>query len=153
MAKNIHIQIPVRKHLFKYATQKFPPRLTRNDQMGIIVFSMLKNCKFNAESAGSFKEFPCLWQIEVGEFMLERKYIAPHLTKEFVNQLDTILDKEFKKDLYVHVSMLAQKGVERKIAIEKFCEVYNIHEKDISFEALKKAEYRFRKEQPLLLVQ
>jgi hypothetical protein len=116
--------------------------------MGVILFSMLRNCKFNADPAYNYEEFPCYWQIEVKEFMVERKYIAPNLTKDFINQLDTVMDKEFKKDLFYYVNLMVQKGVERKIAIEKFCELYNIHEKDISFEALKKAEYRLRKEFP-----
>jgi len=147
MAKTIQLQLPVRKHLFKYASVKFPQRLTRNHQMGIIVFSMLQNCKFNKEASSSFKDFPCLWEIQVNEFMLERKYIAPFLTREFANRLDTVLDQEFKKDLFNYVNLMVGKGVERKEAIELFCNLYDIHESDISFEALKKAEYRYRKEQ------
>lgn len=87
-----------------------------------------------------------MWQIEVKEFMLERKYIAPNLTRTFVNQLDTVLDKEFKKDLFHFVHFHVIQGIERKEAIERFCTKFDIHETDISFEALKKAEYRYRKE-------
>ena len=88
-----------------------------------------------------------MWEIQVNEFMLERKYTAPFLTREFANRLDTVLDQEFKKDLFNYVNLMVGKGVERKEAIEHFCNLYDIHESDISFEALKKAEYRYRKEQ------
>ena len=72
------------------------------------------------------------------------KRICPYLTQQGLTHLDRILDADFKRSMYRYVGREVAEGVDRQVAIEAFCELYDILENDISFEALKKADYRYR---------
>ena len=144
MANLITITLPVRAHLQKYAVTEFSSTLTFNDPLGIIVYILLTNASENEPDESMRQIYTSSLSIELEEFRLVRKYCSPNLDRQGVVHLDTVLDKLFKRDLFKYVAESHAAGVYREIAIEKFCEQYKIYENEISFEALKKAEYRFR---------
>jgi hypothetical protein len=140
----VTIALPVRPHLQKYTLKEFPGVLSLKDPLGIVVYHMLKNSKGDRPDDLIRETFNSTLYIEVKEFYLLRKYISPYLDRNSIAHLDTVLDHYFKRDMFRFVDAEALKGVERRIAIDKFCEMYGIYENDIGFDTLKKAEYRNR---------
>lgn len=144
MSNTISIAIPVRKHLQKFAEKEFASRLSMKDRLGITIYYMLQKSKGDKPDAELMSKYPALLKFEVAEFYLMRKIISPYLDSQAIIHLDSVLDYDFKRELFRYVNQKAMVGVDRQIAIEEMCDKYDIHNTDISFEALKKAEYRYR---------
>lgn len=63
-----------------------------------------------------------------------------------VISLNKLFEEKFEEELTFYTTILNICGVETKDALEDFCKNYDIEiGDDISFDALKKKEYRFRK--------
>lgn len=72
--------------------------------------------------------------------------ITTVLTEQQAYTINRYLENVFETDLCMIVSIAGVFGVEKKTAIERFANKYEIHlEEDITYEALQKKEYRFRK--------
>lgn len=147
MNMTLTIEIPIRKHLYKYYIKEFKTRLTFEDPLGIILYYMLRTKTGERYSEHLREKYPEKIVFELPYFMLERKYVTPYLSQQALTHFDRIIDSDFKRSLYRFVARQVSDGVDRQIAIEEFCKLYDILENDISFEALKKADYRYRSSQ------
>jgi hypothetical protein len=68
------------------------------------------------------------------------------LTDQQVYSINRFLENVFETDLSMIAACAGVFGVEKKLAIERFAERHGIAlEDDISYEALQKKEYRYRK--------
>lgn len=144
MAETLTIEIPVRKHLLKFYRKEFKTKLTMADPMGIMLYYMLKDKKADRYSAELLRKFPDKIELEISQYWIERKWLSPYLTNQGVYHLDTILNDYFKRALVKWISIQVEAGCDRKVAIEQFANHYDILESDISFEGLKKADFRYR---------
>jgi hypothetical protein len=78
-------------------------------------------------------------------FLTRNKY-GFAISDESTISINKLFEERFDEDLFRFCSMLNLVGIDRKDAIEEFCSIYNLDmEFDISYEALQKKEYRFRK--------
>jgi hypothetical protein len=72
--------------------------------------------------------------------------INTELSEQQVYSINRYLENVFETDLCVIVGIASAFMVERKMAIERFANKYGIVlEEDITYEALQKKEYRYRK--------
>jgi hypothetical protein len=72
--------------------------------------------------------------------------VENNLKQQQVYNINRFLENTFKADLFIFVNCAAFFGVERKISIERFADKYEIQlEEDIKYDALVKAEMRYRK--------
>ena len=68
------------------------------------------------------------------------------LTDQQTYSINRFLENVFETDLCMTVAMAGVFGVEKKIAIERFAARFEIRiEEEITYEALQKKEYRYRK--------
>lgn len=71
--------------------------------------------------------------------------VENNLNQQQSYAINRYLHNVFESDFFAVVNVAAAFGVERRIAIESFCMKFNITlEEDITYEALKKSEYRLR---------
>lgn len=72
--------------------------------------------------------------------------IDHELTRQQVYSINRYLENVFETDLHMLVAVAGVFGVEKKLAIERFVSRFDIQlEEDITYEALKQKEYRYRK--------
>ncbi|MGN6476261.1 MAG: hypothetical protein ACTHKV_03470 [Flavipsychrobacter sp.] len=72
--------------------------------------------------------------------------INTELSDQQVYSINRYLENVFETDLCIIVSVASVFGVEKKQAIERFANKFGIQiEEDVTYEALQKKEYRFRK--------
>lgn len=72
--------------------------------------------------------------------------INTELTEQQVHSINRYLENVFETDLYMIVACASVFGIEKKLAIERFAERHRIRiDEDITYEALQKKEYRYRK--------
>lgn len=77
---------------------------------------------------------------------LTNDVLGTYISDSHTISLNKLFEEKFEEELTFFSTVLNICGVETKDAIEEFCKNYNIEVgSDISFEALKKKEYRFRK--------
>lgn len=147
MNETLTIELPVRVHLKKFILQEYGIRLSMKDPLGILIWNMLYKRSGDRPDRETLQRYPDKLLFDVPVVYFERKYIGPHLDKSALVHLDVVLDGLFKKELVKQVRRFTDEGMERQLAIEKFCDMYQILENDISFDALKKAEYRARQDE------
>jgi hypothetical protein len=76
--------------------------------------------------------------------MLHR--VENNLSEQQIYYINRYLENIFETDLCMVVNCAGIFGVEKKVAIERFANRFDIQlEEDITYEALQKKEYRFRK--------
>lgn len=124
--------------------KEFSRVLSLKDPLGITVYYMLLKSKGERPDMNVKKLYPDTLEIEIREYLLYRNILSPYLDVGAVSHLDTFLMYYFNRKLQIFVDDEKKKGEEAGAAISKFCDAYEIFETDISFEALKKAEYRYR---------
>jgi len=143
--------LPAKTHIKKYITSLYgdPIRVDLKTDIGFVVLNTLASrleCKLS-------RGYIDLWQNRFNDkiifkvpfhyFSITKKEVSPFtfvlLNRYFENQFE----KEFNS--YVHKSK-NQEGKTIKQSIENFLDTYGIDlDIDISFEAIKKSEYRYRK--------
>lgn len=92
----------------------------------------------------AFKDFNEKLSFQIPIDMLHR--LDPVPSDQQVYGINRYLENVLETDLCVCVAVGSFFGVEKKILIERFCQKFDIRlEEDISYEAIKQREYRFRK--------
>lgn len=144
------VRLPVKTYIRKYITSNYgdPLLLNLDTDIGFLMLSTLTSRLESKMSRGYLD----LWKnrftdeitfrIPYHFFSITRKSVPP-TTYILVNRF---LESIFERDLSRYVSLHRAAGHETKKAIELFCENNRIDlEVDISYEAIKKQEYRSRK--------
>lgn len=146
MSTTLTIELPVRRHLLKFCHKEFGSRFSYKDSLAITVAYMLRFKDGNRYSDAIVERYPEKLIMEVPQHLLVNKRINPYLSEASIVHLDKLLDDLFKRELFKFVAARVADNIERQVAIELFSDSYNILESDISFEALKKAEFRHRQQ-------
>ncbi len=155
--KSFTFRLPVKKYIQKYLTSlhgETIPAIMETD-IGFVVLSTLTSRLDGKVCRGYNNQWRDPYQATV-TFTIPFHYF--YLAKKQVSVYTTILlnryfENKFEEALCNHVEKQGFAGQKLKASIESFARQYNIEiEEDISYEALKKMEYRSRKKNEELFV-
>ena len=149
--KSFTFRLPVKKYIQKYLTTMYGPTIpaTMETDIGFVVLNTLASRLESQVCRGYNKQFDngkngdITFTIPFHYFYLTKKELSIHtailLNRYFENKFEEELSR------FVHSRNTEGWGKYKK-AIEDFAAFYNIEiEEDISFDGLKKMEYRHRK--------
>ena len=145
MPEQLVISVPTEIHYKKYVEKEFLGSVVLTDPFGAIVYHFLRNQKAERYAPDVLEKFPVMLPLKISAYKLERKYFNPYLSRESVHDLNRIIESFFKRELCRFVDREAKDGIQINDAIQMFMDRYDIVDADISHEALRRAEYRFRK--------
>lgn len=144
------VSLPVKTYIRKYIASLYgePLLLNLDSDIGFMILNTLASRLESKMSRGYVdlwkKRFTdkMVFRIPYHYFSITRKDVSPN-TYVLVNRM---IETIFERDLERYVSLHRAAGHETKRAIELFCENHGIElEVDITFDAIKKQEYRLRK--------
>lgn len=155
MPRTFTVTIPAKAHIAKYAALRYgsPIRINNTTTLGALMVGLLQKPNFNTCYPVSKKDIRFLYLTQSIQFIGDIRdwyIIGSTLTDEHIIQVNTFLENDFADRLSVFVwsqmnHQARYKGINE--AIEQFARHYNIIiDTDISFEGLKKMEYRRRKD-------
>jgi hypothetical protein len=146
------IKLPTKAYLKKYLQTLYGTLVSfsTRDYFGMSIASALENplriqhrpCITKIR----FDTFDTILDIKAPRWWLEKYQFGHVLNEHQVITINKLFETKFEDDLYNFCTQLSFVGVETKIAILQFCDRFNIEiDVDVTYEALKKKEYRFRK--------
>lgn len=153
MPGSFTVQIPVAPYLKPYITIRFgdPIPINNKSLVGVFLLGVLEkenyHVSFNqSDKINRFQQFTekitC-----VGPYSIMRD-IGWSLKQDHIIQFNRFFEEHFDLDLHLYVNRNIKNGSRYagyKQAIEEFARIYRIDlEETISYEALKKMEYRYR---------
>lgn len=145
------LRIPVKTYIKKYLGKLYgeeviPAQMETN--IGFVVLMTISSRLEGKVCRGYNNQFQNPYQSSVTftvpfhYFYLTKKELSIHT----VILLNRYFETKFEEDLCRFIDSFMIRGGTYKAAIEAFAELYNIDiEEDITYEALKKKDYRFRK--------
>lgn len=143
--------VPTKCYIRKYFTCLYgdPLPLSYKSDFGDTILTKLQSSPVMArvnkkELAIAFKDFDDKLPFQLPIDLLHR--METELTEQQVYNINRYLENVFETDLCMFVACASFFGIERKISIERFASMHRIViEEDVTYEALKQKEYRFRK--------
>ncbi len=153
--KHFVLTIPTKTYLKKYLNTLYgsPIVFTTINYFGMSLIGFLERKFYNRDSNEviTYQKFDVLNdQVNIH---LPRHWLAKNnrgygydINTANIILLNKLFEERFEEDLCRFCLVYASAGVEIKDAIEEFCRLFSISlEEDISYEAVKKKEYRYRK--------
>lgn len=155
---NIPINFPVKRNVYKFLLTHFGEsyHVSFSDWLGIVVFNILKKQGALHEKDNRYcpsSEYPLTYQVIFSEEYYFKFFSLETPNKNSVLQFNALVSSIMNFTFINNVEVsLEPRAKNKKEAIERFINSNNLTEEDISFDALKKAHYRFRKSgKPILL--
>jgi len=152
MKDHFKLTIPTKPYLAKYLYTLYgkPIVFTTTNYFGTTLLGYLTTRLYLQNQAHithrKFDEFNTPLHVSLPFHWLKNYQYKTSIPKVNIIYLNKHFEEKFTRELYWYCHILALTGVEFKDALEQFCKRYNIEiEEDITFEALKKKEYRERK--------
>ncbi len=148
--KSFTFRLPVKMYIQKYLTSLYGETIPAKMEtdIGFVVLNILASRLETKVCRGYNNQFDNPYQgiitftVPFCYFSLTKKEITV-FTRILLNRF---LENKFELDMMLHVDRSLHHGASIKSAIEEFAQKHNIDiEEDISFDALKKMEYRHRK--------
>lgn len=149
--KSFSFRLPVKTYIQKYLTTLYGeiiPAIMDSD-IGFVVLNTLASrleaqvCRgYNNQAIGATAQSTITFTVPFHYFYLTKRELSVHTCI----LLNRYFENKFETDLNNHIRMQMAIGVGYKQAIEDFARQHNIDLiDDISYDALKKKEYRSRK--------
>lgn len=146
---DVPINIPVKRHIYKFLIRYWGDsyRLSTTNFLGCFIFHLIKKQRKSKpiETKYNPELFPCRYHVVVPDtYYFDRgiEELTPRTIQHFNNFMDSVFSFIF---INTTESRLEEAPREKKIAYEKFIDDINLEEVDLTFDALKKDHYRFRK--------
>lgn len=155
MPRTFTVTIPAKAHIAKYAAVRYgcPVRISNTNTLGCLLIGLLNKPTFHSERSNRAKNVRFIHfnsRIECIADMRDWYKIGSSLSDEHIIQANAFLENDFADRLAVYVwSQTNHNCRYRGIndAIEAFARHMGIIiDEDITFDGLKKMEYRRRKE-------
>ncbi len=153
MGRNYSIQIPTKPYLKKYLQSLYgnPVVFYAKNYFGVTVLSLMQRKFFFRQNETfvhkAFDRYTQQLDIEFPYWWMKQSHFPQDIPVQNILILNKLFEERFEEDLYSYVLFSAASGAEIKAAMESFCMIYNIEiPEDISYDALKKKEFRHRKE-------
>ena len=148
------VLLPTKTYLRKYiyAEHGWPLVLNYNSVLGTLVLSLLEKQEFTIDMREGKMQKRIQYmndELEFTALLSTMPYKGYSLSNDKIIAINRYIENSFVEDLHryckYHIKETGWRpGINK--AIEAFAESYGIElEKDISYEALKKAEYRYKK--------
>ncbi len=147
------VRVQTKTYLRKYAEVKYGTNIKYNSTLSILLICLLeRKCfttKMNEDRVNSRMHF-LNDQIEFTSSFNTAWWKGVHLGDDKIIAINRFLESQFEIDLHAHCSLNKERrdwrpGIDK--AIRSFADQYRIDlDVDITFDALKKKEYRYRKE-------
>ena len=152
MGAHYSITIPTKPYLKKYIESLYgkPVVFTQDNYFGMSLTGFL-NRKFFVRHNESithkrFDEFSAGLQLYFPRWWITQSHFGTDLPKMNIIYLNKTFEERLEEDLSRHCIILDLIGIQIKDSIEDFCKMHCIEiDEDITMDALKKKEYRFRK--------
>lgn len=147
------VSVPTKAYLRKFLYCEFgnPIKLDYNSSLGTLVLCLLDNESFSINTAEKNKESRIQYMNDRVQFTapISTMYWKGHsLSRDKIIAINRYIENEFIRELSHYCKTNLKSRSWRpgyKDAIYSFCEKYDIEvEEDVTFEALKKAESRYR---------
>lgn len=160
MPERFTVTIPCRPHIAKYAALRYGSYITINNShtLGALIIGLLQkpsfNCRYNKINQSiRYQQFTASIQLH-----FDKQYLYHYglvLTPDHIIQINTFLENDFSDRLAIFTWSRIQHNTRYKgysKALMDFADQYNIIiDQDITFDGLKKIEYRTRKNLKLSL--
>lgn len=153
MANYFSVSIHTKPFLKKYLETLYgsPIIFQTDNYFGMSVAGLLDNPiefhKTKAELRLRTDRYTTRLDIHCPMTFLTKRRFGFHISDQHTISLNKLFELRFEEDLYKFCLTYSIMGIDNKVAIDDFCRCYGIEiEDDISFEAIKKKEYRYRKE-------
>ncbi|HEU4574614.1 MAG TPA: hypothetical protein VFS36_06390 [Chitinophagaceae bacterium] len=154
LLRTYSVIIPTKTYLRKYiyCEHGFPLEINYNSTLGTLILCMLEKEVFTVKMSEAKKDMRIQYmndQLEFTASLNTMHYKGSGLSKDKIIAINRYIENSFVEDLHRHCKYHIKETSWRpgiKDAIYAFAESYGIDvETDISFEALKKAEFRYKK--------
>lgn len=144
------LSVPTKTYIRKYFNCLYgdPILLSHKSDFGDTILTKLLTCPIirvnKKELAIASKDYSEKIAFQVPIDMIHR--LETELTHQQVYGINRYLENVFETDLCMFVACANFFGIERKVSIERFASMHKISiEEDVTYEALKQKEYRYRK--------
>lgn len=149
-----HISIPAKPHIAPFAHKRYgkPVLLNGHSSLGIFIKVLLNNPQYKSKFNISHQDIRFKYLTDSIQCAVPYSHIMRNevytLTSDHIIAINQYLEEEFKERLFFHCQLAAnwqrrRAGIDN--AIQSFSTFYNIPiDTAISFDALKKIEYRYR---------
>lgn len=144
------LSVPAKGYIKKYFNCLYghPIPLSHKSDFGDTLLTKLLTAPIirvnKKELAIAFKDFNDQLAFQLPIDMIHRLETEP--SQQQVYGINRYLENVFETDLCMFVACASFFGIERKMSIERFATMHRISiEEDVTYEALKQKEYRFRK--------
>lgn len=150
------IILPTKPYLKKYMEALYgsPIKFNADTYFGKVIAACLDKNVYPDKNRSfiwkAFDEYNDELKIFLPIDWLKKYFYGTDLTDKKAVFVNKLIQDKFEEDLYMFCTILDLAGVDRKESIEEFCTRYKIEiDTHITFEALKKMEYRFRSKKEL----
>ncbi len=150
--KHFELTIPTKPYLKKYLHSLYgdPLIFTIENHFGICIAAFLHRPLLFHHRKELLKmrtdKFEATLTIRLPFTILTERRGGYDISDRYIITLNKLFENRFEEDLWRFCIAMNLRKIETKDAIELFCSIYNISiDEDITFDALKKKEWRFRK--------
>ena len=145
------IQIPTKRYLARYIETLYgnPVEFSSDRYFGTIVHGLLARPIRDQNPPDviqqRFDKLDGFFIMKAPKWWLEKKDKGYDITDDHAFSLTKLFENRFEEELYMFCQLMMMTGVETKDALIAFCVYYNIViDEDITYDCLKKKEYRYR---------
>jgi hypothetical protein len=149
--KYYSLHIPTKTYLRKYITSIYgdPIVINTSHYFGLTIIAFLeRKFFFRQKQTVVHQKFDVLndqLTIKLPTWWMKQSHFGTDIPQQSIIYINKLFEERFEEDLSKFCAVYNAVGVEYKDAREEFCKLYNIElEEDITGEALKKKEYRYR---------
>jgi hypothetical protein len=151
-SKYFTVKILTKAYLKKYIHSLYGRTVifSTSNQFGTIMMALLERPNIQRESKEKIKirldEYKCELLIFCPIWFIQKNMYGFDISENHMISLNKFIDQRFTEDLYKFCFILNKCGVSLEDAMEEFCKTHSIEiDEDITLDALKKKEYRYRK--------
>jgi hypothetical protein len=143
------LHLPVKPYTLKFLTRHLGPnyKLGNGDIYGRVVFWLLRHPRTDRQYDDYLDRYTALFPVSIVPYLVADracKNCSPLTIVHFNGFAEEIFFKEFHDFVEFRVE---ENHMEAKVAIEKFCNRFELTEDDISYETLKKNWGRYLRKQ------
>lgn len=151
MATYFTVTLPTKAYLKKYIEVLYgsPVVFNTNSFLGKVIALALDKSVYPEVNRTiiykSFDRYDKMLHISLPRVWLEKYYYGTDIHPKKAVYINKLIEDKFNEELFQYCQLLDILNIERKDALLDFCLKYNLEiDEDITFETIKKMEFRFR---------